>query len=335
MRRLSHAALNGAASKIWEARAGVQAWRFDSRGSCGYRSFMARSLSKCVSALLVLALCAACAPEQKPAPEAPAAAPAPEGSLAWAAAGAWRLEPERDRWRHPVETLTFFGITPSSVVVEVFPGRGWYTAVLAPYLGAGGGKLYAATFDPLRASDAQMATLAEYKARFAAVPHAGEVIAVTVLSPERQEIAPDGTADLVLVMRNVHTLMAEGFAEKAFASFYRALKPGGVLGVEQHRARSTGLQDPQAGAGYVQEAYVKQLAAEAGFVFVGSSEINANAKDTKDHPFGVWTLPPVLRTAPLGLAPDPDFDTKPYEAIGESDRMTLKFQKPPATRPTR
>jgi predicted methyltransferase len=138
----------------------------------------------------------------------------------------------------------------------------------------------------------------------------------------------DGMADMALVMRNVHTFMAGNFAPQAFKALFRVLKPGGVLGIEEHRAKSTGLQDPQAGTGYVQEEYIKLIAEDAGFKFAGSSEINANPKDTKDHPFGVWTLPPVLRTAALGDPADPDFNNNKYKAIGESDRMTLKFLKP-------
>jgi predicted methyltransferase len=274
---------------------------------------------------------AACGPKERAAPAVKAAppAPAPVGSLAWAVRGGWRLEPERDRFRHPVETLTFFGIQPNMTVVEIFPGRGWYTAILAPYLARGGGKLFCASFDPLTASDAQVAVLEEFKDRFLKDKGRYGDIQLTVLSDKIGAIAPPGSADMVLVMRNVHTFMAEGYAERAFADIFTALKPGGVLGVEEHRAKSTGLQDPQAGDGYVQEAYVKLLAKEAGFEFVGSSEVNANPKDTKDHPFGVWTLPPVLRTAELGMPPNKSFDSSKYITIGESDRMTLKFRKPP------
>jgi predicted methyltransferase len=131
-------------------------------------------------------------------------------------------------------------------------------------------------------------------------------------------------------MRNLHTFMAEGYLEHALKLLFRALKPGGVLGIEEHRGKSTGLQDPRASNGYVQEAFVRTVAKEAGFEFAGASEINANPKDTKDHPFGVWTLPPVLRTAPLGMPDNPAFESAPYLAIGESDRMTLKFVKPAA-----
>jgi predicted methyltransferase len=268
-------------------------------------------------------------PKAPPKKTEAAAAPAPAiGTLEWAASGPWRIDPERDRWRHPVETLKFYGVAPGMTVVEVFPGRGWFTSVLAPYLARNNGRLIVASFDPATATDSQKQTLEEFGATFVGKPEPFGDVAIGVLSPRSAGIAPDGTADLVIVSRNVHTLLGDGFAEKAFADFYKVLKPGGILGIEQHRARSTGLQDPQASNGYVQEAFVKMLAEEAGFEFVGSSEINANPRDDRDHPFGVWTLPPTLRTAPIGQDPDPRFDSAPYRAIGESDRMTLKFRKP-------
>lgn len=252
------------------------------------------------------------------------------GTLEWAAAGAWRLEPERDAFRHPVQTLNFFGIKPDMTVVEIYPGRGWYTAVIAPFLAKGGGRLIAAGFDAVGASDAQLATLVAFKAKFQNQPRTFGSVDTAPFSARTTTIDPpgDGMADMALVMRNVHTFMAGNFAPQAFKALFNVLKPGGVLGIEEHRAKSTGLQDPQAGTGYVQEEFVKLLAEEAGFKFSGSSEINANPKDTKDHPFGVWTLPPVLRTAPFAAAPDPGFDNAKYKAIGESDRMTLKFIKP-------
>jgi len=236
---------------------------------------------------------------------AAAAAPAPAvGTLEWAASGPWRLDPERDRWRHPVETLKFFGLAPNMTVAEVFPGRGWYTAVIAPYLAKNNGRLIAASFDPATAGDAQKQTLNDYRVRFVDHPETFGDVTMSVLSPRSAGFAPENSVDLVIIARNVHTLLGEGYAEKAFAEIYKALKPGGILGIEQHRARSTGLQDPQASSGYVQEAYVKLIAQEAGFEFVGSSEINANPRDDRDHPFGVWTLPPTLRSAPLGQDPD-------------------------------
>jgi predicted methyltransferase len=144
-------------------------------------------------------------------------------------------------------------------------------------------------------------------------------------------VAPAGSADLVLFLRNLHNWMAAGLAEKAFRDALAALKPGGVLGIEEHRAKAGGLQDPMAASGYVQEAYVRQLARESGFQSAGASEINANPKDDRDHPFGVWTLPPERRSSPRGQPPNPAFDHSRYDAVGESDRMTLKFVKPTAS----
>lgn len=252
------------------------------------------------------------------------------GSLGWAAAGDWRLEPERDEWRHPVETLEFWGVQPDMTVLEILPGLGWYSAILAPYLAEGGGRLIVASFDPVAGSVAQRETLAAFEARFLRNPRRyGRIDRVVV--PTRDGAAPLTRAqsiDLAILANNTHTLMAEGAAERVFGEVFNALKHGGVFGVEQHRAASTGEPDPIARTGYVQEAYVKKLAQEAGFSFVATNDINANPRDTRDHPFGVWTLPPTLRSSPLGQPADPNFDSAPYAEIGESDRMTLKFRKP-------
>jgi predicted methyltransferase len=250
----------------------------------------------------------------------------PAGSLAWALAGDWRIQPERDQYRHPLQTLLFWGLEGDMTVLEILPGLGWYTAILAPYLAANGGALIAASFDPSSASLAQREVLAAWQARFTHNRELYGEIRQSVVAG-RQPMAPPNSVDLVILSNNVHTLMAEGIAERVFAEVLTLLRPGGAFGVEQHRASSTGLQDPLAGAGYVQEEYVKALAQEAGFEFVAASDVNANPRDTRDHPFGVWTLPPTLRTSPLGRPDDPTFDTSPYEATGESDRMTLKFRK--------
>jgi predicted methyltransferase len=254
----------------------------------------------------------------------------PAGSLAWALAGDWRMQPERDQYRHPLQTLLFWGLEGDMTVLEIFPGLGWYTAILAPFLAANGGALIAASFDPRNASLAQREVLAAWQARFTHNRELYGDIRQSVVAGAGP-IAPPNSVDLAILANHVHTLMAEGVAERVFADVLVALKPGGAFGIEQHRASSTGLQDPLAGAGYVQEEYVKALALEAGFEFVAASDVNANPRDTRDHPFGVWTLPPTLRTSPLGQHPDPSFDTSPYQAIGESDRMTLKFRKPSAT----
>ena len=177
----------------------------------------------------------------------------PVGSLEWAAAGPWRIDRARDAWRHPVETLKFFGIRPDMNVLEVLPGRGWYTAILAPFLAKGGGRLKVASFDPATATPAQTLALEGFAKRFLSDPGTYGAIEVSAIGPTIADLAPEGSVDLALVMRNVHTFMAEGYVERAFRAIHRALKPGGVLGIEEHRARSTGLQDPRAGDGYVQD----------------------------------------------------------------------------------
>jgi predicted methyltransferase len=280
------------------------------------------------AALVLAAGLSACGRREPNAADAP-----PEGSLGWAVAGPWRLEPERDQWRHPLQTLLFWGVEGGMRVLEVLPGRGWYTAIIAPYMAANGGQLIAASFDPRSDSLAQREVLADWEGRFTH-DHAlfGDIQRSTV-AERGALLAPTASVDLAILANNVHTLMAGGVAERVFRDVLAALKPGGVFGVEQHRAASTGLQDPLAGTGYVQEAYVRALAQEAGFEFVAASDVNANPRDTREHPFGVWTLPPTLRTSPLGQPDDPSFNTSPYEAIGESDRMTLRFRKPSGLSP--
>jgi predicted methyltransferase len=279
------------------------------------------------AALSIAAALAACGRQASTAADAP-----PRGSLAWALSGPWRIDRERDQWRHPLQTLLFWGLEGDMTVLEILPGLGWYTSILAPYLAANGGRLIAAGFDPHSGSLAQREVLAAWEARFMRDPSLYGQIARTSLSGSTP-IAPANSVDLAILANNIHTLMAEGVAERVFRDVLAALKPGGAFGVEQHRASSTGLQDPLAGAGYVQEAYVRALAQEAGFEFVAASDVNANPRDSRDHPFGVWTLPPTLRTSPLGQPDDPSFDTGPYAATGESDRMTLKFRKPSGLAP--
>lgn len=279
----------------------------------------------------LLAVLGAC---RRPAETKDAAAPSvagpPEGSLDWAIQGPWRAaDRSRDEWRHPMETLRFFGLQARMTVIDFWPGSGWYTEILAPYLARGGGVYYAAGFPTGAGADpAQAALMANYEQRFTADPDRYGQIRFSAFGPTTGPVAPAGTADLALFMRNIHAWMAAGIAEKAFADAYAALRPGGVLGIEQHRLAPDEDQDPAAANGYVQESFVRQLAAEAGFIFVAASEINANETDTKDHPFGVETLPPQRLTAPQGSPPDPTFDRAPYDEIGESDRMTLKFRKP-------
>jgi len=265
------------------------------------------------------------APDAPPVPEGP-----PEGSLAWAIAGGWRGEERsRDEWRHPFETLRFFDLQPKMTVVDFWPGSGWYTEILAPYLARNGGKYVAVNFQAGLGNDpAQARMVTAYEERYKANPRLYGEIEYSDFGPTSGPVAEANSADLVLFMSRLHYWMAAGIAEKAFADAYSVLRPGATLGIEQHRLSAEDDQDPIAATGYVQEAYVRQLAAEAGFIFVSASEINANERDDRDHPFGVDTLPPMRLTAPQGQPADPDFDRTEYDEIGESDRMTLKFRKP-------
>jgi predicted methyltransferase len=250
-------------------------------------------------------------------------------SLEVAAAGPWRVDPQRDLWRRPVQTLRFFGLRPTDSVIEIWPGGGWYSAILGPFLKSGGGRLTAALLDP-PPGDSYAGRINEaYRNRFVAQPDLYGAISTVLFGPLTGPLAPAETVDAIYTFRNVHNWMAEEWVEKAFADFFQALKPGGVLGVEEHRAAPGGEQDPLARTGYVQEQYVIRLALEAGFELLDTAEINANPRDTKDHPFGVWTLPPVRLTAPMGRPANPAFDRRRFDAIGESDRMTLRFRKPP------
>ena len=251
------------------------------------------------------------------------------GTLEWAATGDWRTDEQkaRDAWRHPVETLRFFGVEGDDTVVELFPGGGWYSEILAPYLKAGGGQLIAAGPDPA-ASDYARRNVEAYSAHFGADPDLYGNIMLTIASRDSDGIAPEGAADVVLTFRNIHNWMAGGYADKIFADAYRALKPGGVLGVVEHRLPSAWDQDLAARTGYVHQAYVVELAQDAGFEFVEASEINANPGDPANHPLGVWMLPPNLR-APAADSPEAEaYDPEIYTTIGESDRMTLLFRKP-------
>ncbi|TVV70812.1 class I SAM-dependent methyltransferase [Sphingomonas solaris] len=221
----------------------------------------------------------------------------------------------RDMYRHPAGTLAFFGVTPTQTVVEIWPGAGWYTEILAPLLAAKG-RYIAATQPPGKYRDATLKLLAGNPARF------GKAV-VTTFDPARPSaIAPAGTADTVLTFRNVHNLLMSGdeAAARSFADFYRALKPGGVLGVVDHRLPETADAAREKNSGYIKRSTVIRLATAAGFRLAGESEVNANPKDTADWPKGVWTLPPSLSQG--------EADRARYVAIGESDRMTLKFVKP-------
>jgi predicted methyltransferase len=230
----------------------------------------------------------------------------------------------RDRFRHPKETLTFFGLRPDMTVVEIWPGGGWYTEVLAPVL-KGKGKLYAAQYGSTPAFDYQrkeMATLQDKAKKNPAV--FGEVQFTGLWAPNELAIAPAGTADLVVTFRNVHNWLDPGYKQdpaKLFGAFFTALKPGGILGVVDHRWPDPKTEDPKAANGYISEDRVISMARAAGFELVGKSDVNRNPKDTHNYKNGVWTLPPDL-AVPEGE------DRQKYIDIGESDRMTLKFRKP-------
>lgn len=222
----------------------------------------------------------------------------------------------RDGARHPAASLEFWGLKPGMTVIEVSPGGGYWSEILAPYAKATGGRYIAATGKP----DARL------PAKFADKGIYGDVH-YTVFSKTSGPLGAPGSADLVLTARNIHNWMGGGFDAKAFADFHAVLKPGGILAVEEHRADPRPMQ-PGAGSGYVSTAHVIALAQKAGFTLEARSEINANPKDTKDHPFGVWTLPPSRQSSADGKPADPGFDRARYDAIGESDRMTLRFRKP-------
>jgi predicted methyltransferase len=223
----------------------------------------------------------------------------------------------RDPVRHPVEELTFFGLAPTQTVVELWPGGGYWTDILAPYLAAHG-HLYVALPPPSDKGESPSVT--KWRARFTAQPERYGTITPTMLGAGQFEIAPPGSADLVVTFRNLHNWMDGGYATEALAACFSALKPGGILGIEEHRGRNDRPQDPKAKNGYVRQDYTIALAKQAGFVLVASSEMLANPRDTKDWVDGVWTLPPTLSQG------EKDRDT--YLAVGEADNFVLKFRKP-------
>jgi predicted methyltransferase len=230
----------------------------------------------------------------------------------------------RDVWRHPGETLGFFGIRAGMTVVEISPGGGWYTEILAPYLREQG-KLYAAAYPAdVAGEDGEYYRKSReaFNAKLAAMPAVYDRVVVTdFMAPTRLDIAPAGSADLVLTFRNMHNWLTDDKAELAvMAAAYKALKPGGVLGIVEHRTDKPVTREQMYNLGYMAESVVIAAAEAAGFRLEEKSEINANPKDMHDHPEGVWALPPTLVLK--------DQDREKYLAIGESDRMTLRFRKP-------
>ena len=263
-------------------------------------------------AITALALAAPLSAQQATETAPPAAAQPSPLAAALSASTRTPSNVARDKYRHPAETLAFFGVQPNHTVVELWPGGGWYTEVLAPYV-AGGGSLL--VVPPAGNYDQRIRT------KVASNPVYGAVQVATFTAGQPTSIAP-ASADVVLTFRNVHSWLDEEkpIADQVFAEAFRVLKPGGTLGVVEHRLPEEADDNRQMTSGYVKVSTVRRLAEAAGFQFVEASEINANPKDTKDHPEGVWTLPPSLQ---LG-----DKDREKYLAIGESDRMTLKFRKP-------
>ena len=235
----------------------------------------------------------------------------------------------RDGARKPAEAIAFWGVKPNMTVVEIGAGGGYWTDILAQYLRNGGGTLIATFNDPELMNDQQRANMANFLKKYQDRPEVfGRVVPGIFGQRTTKPIAEPGSADLVLTSRNFHGWMRFGMMDKAIADINTVLKPGGLVAVEQHRGDPRKPQDPTAASGYVRQDYVIAQFLKAGFQFVGSSEIAANPKDTKDHPFGVWTRPPPRRTAPLGQPDNPAFDRTAFDAIGESDRMTLLFRKP-------
>ncbi len=228
----------------------------------------------------------------------------------------------RDVYRHPKETLQFFALEPSQTVLEIAPGGGWYTDILAPYL-HDHGTLYEAQYEspsPAAAAEEQ-ANRAAFERKLAATPAVfGNVVDGTLHAGQFSGFPANGNIDRVLTFRNIHNWMEDGQLDANLRAFYAALKPGGILGVEEHRAPPGTSLQKSITSGYVTEAYVIERAQAAGFQLAGRSEVNSNPRDTKDYPDGVWSLPPTYRGG--------DTDRARYAAIGESDRMTLKFVKP-------
>jgi predicted methyltransferase len=244
----------------------------------------------------------------------------PDPNLMKDAAGSWRTPAfvARDAARHPVEELTFFGLKPDMTVVEIWPSGGYWTEILAPYLHDHGA--YYAAIVPRTLSERTAKAADTFQAKLDANKAIYGNVRLSEFEKNLSSIAPDGSADLVVTFRNFHNWMGNKSVDQALASFYKALKPGGILGIEDHRGRDDKPQDPIADSGYVRQDYTIDLVKKAGFEFVGSSEVNANPRDTKDYPEGVWTLPPDLT---LG-----DKDRAKYIAIGEADNFVLKFRKP-------
>jgi predicted methyltransferase len=225
----------------------------------------------------------------------------------------------RDPYRHPKATLLFFGVRPHMRVLQVWPDSGWYTEIIAPLV-QGKGRYYAAVIAPDPGSRFLEARLANYRRLLTSRPDLYGGVKVVTFPLDGNDVVPPGSVDMVLSFGDLHEWMALGDTQQALATIYHALAPGGVFGVVDNRGDPAVPQDPRAKSGYVRQDYAIRMIEAAGFRLVATSEVNANPKDTKNYPAGVWTLPPDYR---LG-----NIDRARYEAIGESDRFTLKFVKP-------
>lgn len=279
---------------------------------------IAMSRALLVPALAALSLATACATGA-----AADTAAAPLAPIEAAVAGSWRDAGfvARDRYRHPVETLAFFGVEPSDTVVEITPGGGWYAEILAPLVRDEGRYVAAVWDDAIPGQPAYRYRLNDaLRAKFAGAPDVYGTPEVRVFDPASPAFGPAGSADVVLTFRNAHNWVGDGTAPAYFAAFFDVLAPGGTLGVVDHRAKPGTSAEAMATSGYLTEDLVVALATDAGFVLEARSEVNANPADTADHPNGVWTLPPTN-------SHDAE-DAAKYRAIGESDRMTLRFRKP-------
>ena len=288
------------------------------RTAMRFKSAIATSV---IAATFVFALNA-----QVAAQTMPMAAPSTDtAALDRAIAGPWRNpnNTARDKYRHPKETLLFFGVKPTQSVIEITPGAGWYTEILAPML-HDHGHYFGIVNDPASVkAEARKETNElnmQLEAKIAMHPDQYVLTQLREIDPAAPVLGPANSVDVVLTFRNVHNWVMDGNQAAMFKAMFNVLKPGGVLGVTDHRANPGPATDGK--KGYLTEQQVIDYATAAGFVLDGKSEINANPKDTKDYPKGVWTLPPTLT---LG-----EVDKAKYLAIGESDRMTLRFSKPRA-----
>ena len=252
-------------------------------------------------------------------------------ALKAAIAGAWRSPDnvKRDVWRKPADALSFWGLQPGMTVLELSPSGGWWTEILAPYARLTNGR-YLATAADLNNPELSQAARdgrTKFEQRFADQAVFGKIELVNFGAKSNGLGAPN-SVDFVLNGRNIHNWMAAGILDKVMAESFAVLKPGGILAIEEHRHATDVQQDPKAPTGYVTEAYLIAAAERMGFKLEARSDLYANPKDDHDHPFGVWTLPPTRRSAPQGQPADPKFDSTPFDAIGESDRMILRFVKP-------